>query len=345
MATLTVRSPKLSDLWRIRRVRQRREDPNFPFSEETTLDLLNEWFLISLPGKVGETEGVVALVDDELCGYAILERDDERFQWKVIALAAGSPRLDANDAVSTELWTAVLEYAVKEAGRAGARRIFGNAAWNSAGGVAMEQAGFAPYMRFQVLRGQIAADRSWDAPLCRLQHESDAWSIHQLYHRVTPRPVQYAEARTSDWWLDGLASSIPGRSGKIVSVVVDELDGLAACCRIHARRRCPLVTVLCSPELSGQVVGLVARALESVDLLSSEVEVVIPDYAQELVAGFLDAGLTIEDRRVALVRHTTTPRVVHPVFEASNIEALAARRGVRGAPNLTSRSPDPVPNP
>lgn len=342
MPTLTVRTSRISDLLAMRRVRQCCVPTAFPLHDTSACTSTLHQLRASLVPGNDPQEAIVALVDDELCAFATFAREDERYRWIVTGLAAGSPRVDATDAVAVELWSAILEYGIKSAGKSGARRLTAAAPPQTAALQAMYEAGFVAYMRYQVLSGRLDTSRI-SAPIASREfHESDAWSIHQLYNRVTPRPVQFAEARTSDWWVEGMQSGLLRRGRDLRGIVVDASDGLAASCRVRIHRRRPLVTFLVLPELTSQTGELVYAALQATGLVESEVDVVIPDYDLECVAVLERAGLRVTSEHIVLVRHTTVPRVIHPVFEDAEVEAVAKRAGVRGVPNLSSRTPEPV---
>ncbi|MEZ4520878.1 MAG: hypothetical protein R3A46_04390, partial [Thermomicrobiales bacterium] len=124
MATLTVRTPSRRDWLNIRRVRQRSVWLAAPWNSHVRSDGASIGLADALGSLLVSNNLLVATVDDELCGVVVFERDDENFRWNLCSLSAGSPRVDATDEVARELWVALLEEAIREAGRAGARRVF-----------------------------------------------------------------------------------------------------------------------------------------------------------------------------------------------------------------------------
>lgn len=340
MATLTVRQVTAKDLIALPRVRQRREIVAQPGRGYSGGVGLMERVSLVAPSKLRSTRAFAALIDDELCGYVVLQRRSDDYRWDVVEMAAGSPRLDATTSVSIELWIALLECAIKEAGAEGARRLFAATTTGSTAYEAFGRAGFSPYAHYYELRGRIVAPEAPPPGNVREQHDSDVWSIHQLYHRLTPQPVQYAEAMTSDEWLVGERPRIPiGARNRPHATVVDTVDGISAYCRVEHTGKRPLVRVLCVPEFVPYLVALVSMTLRGAGLANSEVDLVIPSYAQEYVAPFMDAGMWLERERDALVRHTTAPMVVHPVLKPVT-EVAEEKRSIRGVPSFPCSASD-----
>ena len=141
-----------------------------------------------VPGQSAAGTRLVALVDGELCAYMVFRPQASRYRWDVLAVAAGSPRLDATDDVCIELWSALLEYAIKQAGEAGAKRLFATAPDDGAAYESLRATGFEQYAQFMILPGTRPGGPVGLPEGMREQDDSDVWSIHQLYHHVTPRP-------------------------------------------------------------------------------------------------------------------------------------------------------------
>jgi hypothetical protein len=296
-----------------------------PWHKEGRLDDAMRRVSVAFSGISGTSDAVVATVDGELCAYAFFERGDERFRWYVLQLGAGSPRLNATDEVSIELWSAVLEEGVALAGEAGARRIFAFVEPDTVAHEALRLAGYAGYSRYYILRGVPAV--TGDAPPgLREQHESDLWSVHQLYNRSTPRGVQFAEAFTSDAWsTETDAKGLFNRASSKGYVVPAE-DGIGAACQIALSGGRPVVTFLCDETLCTSIAHIVAAALARAQA-DREVDVIIPGYQHHLVHQFLECGFWIHRELIGMVRHTTAPAVV----QGERFPALAiseARSGV-----------------
>lgn len=323
MATLTVRSPTRGDWLQIRHVRQRRVLLAAPWGPHPSLG--NSGLpTISLPalGLGMSRDVLVAAVDDELCAFAVFERDEPRYRWNLCWLAAGSLRVDATDEVATELWIALLEEGVLRAGDAGARRVFAFCHPDSAEHHSLLATGYVSYASYIVLRGHFKLGLR-ESGHVREQHESDLWSIHQLYNRTTPRPVQFAEALTSDAWVTDDESPIPFRNRSRFGFVVPTEDGIGAACHIDLGSSRPTVTLLCDHRLTHAVPSIVADSLDHASI-RRDVDVVLPGYQQELQNPLINAGFSVIDEIIGTVRHTTVSVVKEPVV--SDILTLSDAR-------------------
>jgi hypothetical protein len=311
-------------------VRQRRVELNAPWHAAGRLEEALRRVSLALGGLTGSTDAAVATVDGEVCAYAYFERGDERFRWYVLQLGAGSPRLNATDEVSIELWSAVLEEGVVMAGEAGARRLFAFVEPDTAAYEALRLTGFAGYSRYYILRGTHAGDERGMSGL-REQHESDLWSIHQLYNRVTPRGVQFAEAFTSDAWSTDVGGrGALNRAGPKGYVVPME-DGIGVACQIIYVNGRPVVTFLCDEPLYQSVAGIVGAALARAQA-DGDADVVVPGYQHHLIHQFLESGYWIHRELIGTVRHTTVPAVV----QGERFQALAMKEA-RSAVSVSYR--------
>ncbi len=290
--------------------------------------------LATLPANLRQGRVYVALVDGELCAYMVFRPQASRYRWDVLAVAAGSPRLDATDDVCIELWSALLEYAIKHAGEAGAKRLFATAPDEGAAFASLRSAGFERYAQFMILAGTRPSGPVGLPEGMREQDDSDVWSIHQLYHHVTPRAVQFAEALTSTVWelpQRNLLARLTGMPPKAKAFVLDTRDGVQAYCAINVRRGGAMARLMISQDYRALAVPFVlAAASEAGVAPDCRLRVLVPGYASELVSGFLDAGFELEHERTAMVRHTTAPALIHARLTPILVEA--GERVPRGVP-------------
>ena len=304
MATLTVRAATRRDRIRLRHVRQREAWLSPPWDESAVRSgrAATKGQMFRIADAMFSSDVHVAAVGGEICGYALYDRGDDRWRWNLLRLGAGSPRVDATDEVAVELWVALLEEGIRSAGRDGARRIFAYSAAETAEYEALLAAGFAPYARFDVLRGEFRRGLRESVPI-REQDDSDLWSIHQLYNRITPRAVQFAEALTSDAWTVDPDSRNPLRRPGRLGFVVPTEDGVGAVCQIELDHACPVVTVLCDDQLLPVMCSIIADALDHASI-QGEVDVVIPEYQLDRSSLLMTAGFIRREQAVGLVRHT-----------------------------------------
>lgn len=318
----------------MRHVCQRRDRLDMPDALDPSQPDVTGQLLATLPANLRQGRVFVALVDGELCAYVAYRPQSSRYRWDVLAVAAGSPRLDATEDVCFELWSALLEYAVKQAGGAGAKRLFATTAGEGAAHESLLASGFERYATFMILAGTRPSGPVGLPEGMREQEDSDVWSIHQLYHHLTPRPVQFAEALTSTMWelpqrhLFGRLIGMPPRSK---TFVLDTTNGVQAYCSIQVRRGGAMARLMISHDNRALAVPFVlAAAAEAGVDPSSRLRVLVPGYASELAGGFVDAGFNLEHERTAMVRHTTAPAVVHA--RLAPISAEAGERVPRGVP-------------
>lgn len=280
----------------------------------------------ALAGVSPASDRLIAEVDGEVCAYALFERGDERFRWYVIEVGAGSPRVDATDEVAIELWVALLEEGIKLAGEAGARRVFAYARPDSSEYAGLQEAGFDAYANYYVIRGRLRVPESQAIlSLVRPQHNSDLWSIHQLYNHSTPRGVQFAEALTSDAWALPEAGRLPFSRSSCWGFVVPLEDGIGAACHIITQGKRTYVTYLCDERLEASISSIIAASLAYAGI-DRDVDVIVPGYQQHLLSQFLDEQFVVVDERIGMVKHTTVPAVVE-----SNAAASPTVRAARTA--------------
>jgi hypothetical protein len=334
VATLAVRPLSPRDLPTLRHVRQYHERLDVPFGSESVLPEAAYHVLAALPISMHGDRVYVASIDGEVCASVMLRPQEYQYRWDVVSLAAGSPRLEANDDVCVELWTALLEFAIREAGETGAKRLFATAKEDCAAYDSLIACVFDPYTRFDVLAGFLPASPMPLPAGMREQEPSDVWSIHQLYHHVTPHAVQFAEALTStEWELEELSllQRYAGRHPRAVAYVLETTHGIEAYCRFVRLGDAPVVTILVHRDSSVSVFQFVAAAASAAGLgRDVMLRVVVPAYASELAREFEEQGFFTESERVALVRHTTSR--VAARARVSPVAVEGVERVPRGVP-------------
>lgn len=292
--------------------------------------------VMSMPLIRRGTRMFVATIDGLVCAAVITRRRAPRYRHDVLSLAASDALLNGSDVDDCRsVWTALLELAIREAGESGAKRLFASA---EEGGVAFDglrEASFEPYSRFRVLRLVASCSESTEVPGLRPREESDVWSIHQLYHHVTPPGVQYAEALTSATWERPSTSRfdrVTHRRSAEPAFVVDTVDGVGAYCAVELHGDAAVVRLLVSDTLRHSASDIVMSAARRAGVRDgSLLRVVIPGYVSELGGQFERIGGTIETERVALIRHTTA-------------HAFVRARAVAPLTEVAERAPRRVPN-
>ena len=98
-----------------------------------------------------------------------------------------------NDPQAADLWTELLDHAARQAGQLGIQHLVAEAPEDSPAIEVLQRAGYAIYLRQDILqlvrtRLTISAD-----PIMRLCESHDEWGVQQLYTNIAPRLVQQAE--------------------------------------------------------------------------------------------------------------------------------------------------------
>jgi hypothetical protein len=271
-------------------------------------------FFSSLPFVRARNRTFVALLDGTTVASVIARPQAHRYRWDILSMAA-TPRLcDDSERDCEGIWTALLEFAIEEAGHAGAKRLFASAVQHGAVYDALRAAAFEPYARFFVMRGTVPGRLDSHPDGLRHQEESDVWSIHQLYHHVTPAGVQYAEALTSATWELRSSSALGrffARGTRSDAHVIETVDGIVAHCAISDIHGDPVAWILADDRFRSLAYPLAVSSARNAGIHPcSPLRIVIPDYTSELATQFSHHSFTVESERVALVRHTTSPALV-----------------------------------
>lgn len=315
-----------------RRTAQRRRDEQPGHREGVFRDLValppifRPSLLWSVLGAVlGWTSGRLFLHAQPPRAFAQVVAEPGRDHWLIARLVAAPDGADGG--------LALLDRIAREAGARGIVRLHTLIPEQADTLEWWQRAGFTPFRRVLLLVTKAGAGRPLPAGTVRVQEAVDAWAVQRLYEQLTPRPVQYAEARTRGTW------SVGRRVGWRVRgfLLVDGIDTLAYC-RFRSRGRAHVVEVLAGDAAADIAVGLVAYALGRIARPGDEVLLVLPEEAVALRAAFADAGFQVVERRVWLARYTVR-RVRHTLAtnDAVSLAALVdARRALyrRDRPNV-----------
>ncbi|HUG14414.1 MAG TPA: hypothetical protein VMM78_05275 [Thermomicrobiales bacterium] len=286
----------------------------------------------------------VALLDGALCAAVTARPQSHRYRWDVVSLAATPALLRDHASDCNAVWTSLLEFAIGQAGQARAKRLFASAFEDSPAYHGLRSATFEPFTRFLSLRGTLPREPTPRVEGFRRQEDSDVWSIHQLYHHVTPLGVQHAEALTSAAWETPVQSPIARAAGRppvTNAFVVDSAEGIIAHCTVSTGRDGPTARILIEERHRCQARDIAFAAARGSSVgPGSTLRVVIPAYAGELAGQFADRGFFVESERVALIRHTTAPALV--ISRAVAPLAESQERVPRGAPTYCNRMKRPT---
>jgi hypothetical protein len=251
-----------------------------------------------------EHKSFVAFKDGRAVGLADLLADARNHRWVLtrVALSKSADQLSETD--QSRIWEALLTHAIRAAGASRATRIHATFPECSIIVPALQDTGFTVYARETLLmaRGVPLADGSeTDA---RRQESTDAWSVHQLYHSVTPRPVQYAEALTSNFWDAGIPSPVPARG-----YVIEHGFEIVAYCRVVSADQRHMLQPIVETHGLDLLTTLVRDVLADISPMSDEsVFVSVPDYLQEYLEPLEALGFEPAGRQLRMVKYTVVPR-------------------------------------
>lgn len=282
-----------------------------------------------------------AFVDGDLCCVLTMRPQVIAYRWDVVALCAGSGRHPVSAEVATDVWASLLEYGIAASGSLGAKRIFAVASEGTPAAASLRSAGFETYAHQMLYTATGVPGEAEPLPGFREQEPSDVWSIHQLYHHVTPRPVQFAEALTSAAWELPQPTArerfFPSRR-QATQTVLETIDGIVAYSRITTGKHAARVDLLVEPAIRNVTARFLSHSLALAGVRNDEIGVVIPEYAVDLCSQLERLGFTFVTERVALVRHTTAPAVVYERFAGPVVEGERVPKGVPSYFNIQTDS-------
>jgi hypothetical protein len=272
----------------------------------------------------------VAVADGSVAGVIDLVSDPPNHRW-VLSRMLTSRFLDNDRSGGSRemVWRELVLEAIRAAGSARAKRIHAVLPEESQVIPAVVSTGFTEYAHDTVLSAAPAPELK-PAGVVRRQDPSDVWAIHQLYHQVTPRPVQYAEALTSNFW----SRVVPGKHVVRGYVVEDGLE-VVAHCRVAEGCDGPVLHVMVHPDALDLIAPVIRDVV--VDLHASprkRISVVVPDYLQEYISILETLGFAETGRQTRLVKYT----VVAQRMQFRSVEELAnevPERVAAGTPTLS----------
>lgn len=319
MTGLAIHPIGLRDVIALRRVSQLLVPLSYP---EVAFATPNGGWLAALPLPLAHRYAYLAEASAP-CGLAVARAESGDFRWVLESLGAADGLAEAR----CDLWAGLLSHTVASAGCAGAKRVHADAPLDGLVHEALVRAGFSAYARGTLMLAQGLHPAGAEEVPLRGQEPSDSWSIQHLYHQVTPKAVQYAEAFNSTHWQAGrrLRSSERG-------FLAERASGIVAYCRVFTSGRQMAIEVMALPDQLRLVPALVRQAVRAVGLgQSGHVWALVPDYHGEYVAELERIGFAPVDRRAQMVRYTGVP------------VAAAEHRLLSLVSNVAERLPSRVP--
>jgi hypothetical protein len=300
VTAITVRSIRLRDLPRLRGIRCEMETLDPP------LGRVERWVadpLAALPVVRRSHKTLVAFDHTRPISVLDLRADPSNHRWIVARMSSSRPGTDADAHTMEMARQELLVHAVRAAGAARAKRIHAAVRESSPTMTALTEVGFAKYATDSVMVARRLPTGAGKG-LVRRQEASDVWSVHQLYHSVTPRPVQYAEALTSNYWDNTRPGVGPARG-----YVIDNGFEIAAHCRVASSAGRHVMSIMVHPGALDLIDTLVPDVIsDTVRNRSDEVIMTVPGYLQEYQSRLSELGFDEVATQVRLVKYTVVPR-------------------------------------
>ena len=327
MSAKSVRQIGIIDIPRLRNLRRAHVSLVFPDAIHPSQF---EDMLATMPLGRRYARVFVTGPDESPSAMIELRPEPEDFRWVVTGLGARETNDDDPTHDVVDFWSALLAYAVRAAGADGAKRVHASVPPVGPAYDALTQAGFTAYAHqvVMVAEGLTVELTEDNGSRIREREPSDTWSIHHLYHLTTPRPVQYAEALTSNHW-----DSRRGLNSRTRGFVIDDKDGLAGFCQIGGRGSQVTLDLLILPGKLPLLSLLIGHAVRLAKLPpDAPVWVAVPEYHLEYIPVLESLGFAAVGRLASMVRYTMAPACDSPSrwanVVADVIERLPARTPV-----------------
>jgi hypothetical protein len=301
-----VRQIGITDIPRLRGLRRAHVSLVFPDAMHTSQF---EDVLAAVPLGRRYSRVFVSGPDDAPRAMVELRPEPEDYRWVVTGLGAQAMNECSSQEEIVDLWSSVLSYAASAAGFDGAKRVHASVPVDGVAFQSLLHAGFSVYSHQSVLLAHGLHLDIGDAEDVRVRERepSDTWSIHHLYHLTTPRPVQYAEALTSNHWDSRRTLSLRTRG-----YVIDDRDGLAGYCQVRGRGNHHTVDVMLLPGKLHMLDALISQTVKLAKINPDEpIWVAVPDYHREYSLMFRSLGFQEVGRQASLVRYTMVPVCEH----------------------------------
>lgn len=194
-----IRPAIAADLWALRRRPQRR----IFFYTEAMLASSYRPFVVSLRstlGPIGDDVVTLVLRKQGVRGFLQARKRPHTPELDISYLAGFAGR--KTDIPDGDVWFMLVENLLMRAGQARIERVFAAVGQRFEDmAEVLKQQGFQPYAQQQIwMLPEPAIEEGSALVALRRQYRRDAWQIHQLYSRTTPRHVQQAELRQSSSW-------------------------------------------------------------------------------------------------------------------------------------------------
>jgi hypothetical protein len=177
----------------------------------------------------------------------VCERDDR--QSAIVTYVA--PALETNHHTA-EIWGRLLDHAAAQSGQLGVQHIIAEAPEDSAALEVLQRAGYAIYLRQDILRLVRTRLTIQVEPLLRPCEARDQWGVQQLYMNTAPRLAQLAE---------GLPRLHPRLLGAVRGYVLEDQLEIAAYLQVRRGPDGAWFNVLVHPRVEVKAAAIIEYGL------------------------------------------------------------------------------------
>src|SRR5579875_3011498 len=328
---LEIRHIHAGDLFGLRRARW-----NFVDAGLLPIDSQQPALTVALPIARGVRRAFVASIHQRACGLIEIETDPHEYRWLISRLGITMTQpMETFERMcsSVDIWTELLLAAVRAAALSGAKRLHATPPVDTPALASFRKAAFINYAEETVfMTSEAIHARRAEVPV-REQEPSDTWSVHQLYHRATPHPIQYVHAFTSNHW---------DTSRSVRAFLAERDHELIAYCRVAQFGGDVILEPLALPGEASILPGLIFEALVRCRAgRRNVIWVGIADYHREYQQALLDLGFSPVDRRACMVRYTAVPARVSLERAGSLADVVDRLTAPARLPSYSVRHPAP----
>lgn len=298
-----IRPATAADLLALRRRPHRRV---FFYSESMLTSSYRPLWLSmrSMLGPLGNELVTLVLRNSGVRGFVQARKRPHVPEIDVMYMASFSGR--DSTVLDGDTWFRLLEALLQRAGQARIERVFAAVGprFEDVSEV-LRQLGFQPYTQQHIWALPEPVIEAGSSLLAlRRQQRRDAWAIHQLYRRITPRHVQQAEQRQSSYWQ--LPRPRRGLSWREQGWVLGDDQTLNM--QIHALTgpRAHVLRPMCDPEVRHNTAAMLRYALSRLDEPRT-VFAVLRAYQAELGGSLEEVGFRLRGEQTLFVKQLAIP--------------------------------------
>jgi len=273
----------------------------------------------------------VARADRRLVGFAQFEVIGPDQRWMLQGVGSNMGIYEAEP-----IWEELFHFAVVSAGLDGTKRLYARIPVGAPVVGPARRVGFSSYVTESIWAASLVPVTRGNRRV-RRQHQSDVWSIHQLYLASVPRQIQYAEALTSHSW-DVTTQQLAG-SATCQGWLVEDGHMISAYARVVSHSTAHSIEVLVDPEHRETFPDLLATVFAELGRKPARrVYLALRGYQSELADILQGFGLVLQLEQDVYIKHTTVSSW-SPIINLSPFAADVKEPSAKRVPTFMHGSP------